>query len=160
MAILTTSGRIALATAIKGSTLHLAWGSGEAGWDTTQPREPRSAIALTNEIGRRKVNLVEYCTPQGDGDIVMLGARFAKSDTPTANLHLRTDFDFNDGLGETIRELGVFVGTTTRAGLPAGQTYFPPGDIASPGTLLAIDYITAMQRGVGARISFDFVITF
>ena len=116
MAILTTSGRIALATAIKGSTLHLAWGSGEAEWDTTQPREPRSAIALTNEIGRRKVNLVEYCTPQGDGDIVMLGARFAKSDTP--------------------------------------------GDIASPGTLLAIDYITAMQRGVGARISFDFVITF
>ena len=108
MAILTTSGRIALATAI----------------------------------------------------IVMLGARFAKSDTPTANLHLRTDFDFNDGLGETIRELGVFVGTTTRTGLPAGQTYFPPSDIATPGTLLAIDYITAMQRGVGARISFDFVITF
>lgn len=160
MAILTTSGRIALATAIKGSTLHLAWGSGEAEWDTTQPREPRSATALTAELGRRKVNVVEYCTPQGDGDIVMLGARFAKSDTPTANLHLRTDFDFNDGLGETIRELGVFVGTTTRAGLPAGQTYFSPSDIATPGTLLAIDYITAVQRGVGARISFDFVITF
>ena len=160
MAILTTSGRVALATAIKASTLHLAWGSGEAEWDTTQPREPRSAIALTNEIGRRKVNLVEYCTPQGDGDIVMLGARFAKSDTPTANLHLRTDFDFNDGLGETIRELGVFLGTQILPNRPAGQTYFLPGDLQSPGTLLAIDYITAIKRGVGARQTFDFVITF
>lgn len=160
MAILTTSGRIALATAIKGSTLHLAWGSGEAEWDTTQPREPRSATALTNEIGRRKVNVVEYCTPQGDGDIVMLGARFAKSDTPTANLHLRTDFDFNDGLGETIRELGVFVNTQILPNRPAGQTYFLPADLQSPGTLLAIDYITAIRRGVGARQTFDFVITF
>lgn len=160
MAILTTSGRIALATAIKDSTLHLAWGRGDVDWDTTAPREPRSATALTAELGRRKVNVVEYCTPQGDGDIVMLGARFAKSDTPTANLHLRTDFDFNDGLGETIRELGVFVGSRPRDGLPAGQTYFAPQELADPGILLAIDYITAVQRGVGARIAFDFVITF
>ena len=160
MAILTTSGRIALATAIKDSTLHLAWGRGDVDWDTTAPREPRSATALTAELGRRKVNVVEYCTPQGDGDIVMLGARFVKSDTPTANLHLRTDFDFNDGLGETIRELGVFVGSRPRDGLPAGQTYFAPQELADPGILLAIDYITAVQRGVGARIAFDFVITF
>ena len=160
MAILSTSGRIALATAIKDSTLHLAWGRGDVDWDTTAPREPRSATALTAELGRRKVNVVEYCTPQGDGDIVMLGARFVKSDTPTANLHLRTDFDFNDGLGETIRELGVFVGSRPRDGLPAGQTYFAPQELADPGILLAIDYITAVQRGVGARIAFDFVITF
>lgn len=160
MAILTTSGRVALATAIKASTLHLAWGRGLPAWDSDTPREPRSALALTDEIARRKVNAVQYCKPQDDGDIVMLGARFARSDTPTANLYLRTEFDFNDGLGETIRELGVFLGTQVLPNRPAGQTYFLPGDLQSPGTLLAIDYITAIKRGVGARQSFDFVITF
>ena len=75
MAILTTSGRVALATAIKASTLHLAWGRGLADWDTNTPREPRSALSLTDEIARRKVNAVHYCKPQDDGDIVMLGAR-------------------------------------------------------------------------------------
>ena len=117
-------------------------------------------MALTDEIARRKVNAVQYCKPQDDGDIVMLGARFARSDTPTANLYLRTEFDFNDGLGETIRELGVFLGTQVLPNRPAGQTYFLPGDLQSPGTLLAIDYITAIKRGVGARQTFDFVITF
>ena len=160
MAILTTGGRAALATAIKAVPLHLAWGRGNPDWDTNRPREPRGATALVDEIGRRKVNLVEYCIPQGDGEIVMLGARFTPSAQPTANLHFRTEFDFNDGLGETIRELGVFVGSRPRDGLPAGQTYFAPQELADSGILLAIDYITAVPRGVGARIAFDFVITF
>ena len=160
MAILTTSGRAAIAAAIKSQTLHFAWGRGGADWDNNRPPEPRSAIALIHEVGRRKVNLVQYCKPQSDGTIIMLGARYAPSDTPTNNLYLRTDFDFNDALGETIRELGVFVGTELRAGLPAGQRYFAPSDLQSPGILLAIDYITPIQRGVGALQTFDFVITF
>lgn len=160
MAILTTSGRAAIAAAIKSQHLHFAWGRGDAAWDTARPREPRPAIALLDEIGRRKVNLVQFCKPQDDGEIVMLNARYTPSTTPTNNLYLRTDFDFNDGLGETIRELGVFVGTELRAGLPAGQRYFAPSDLQSPGILLAIDYITSIRRGVGALQTFDFVITF
>ncbi|WP_072281633.1 hypothetical protein [Rappaport israeli] len=160
MAILTTSGRAALATAVKNSTLHLAWGRGDASWDTSQPREPRAATALTDEIGRRKITLAQYCRPLADGNIVTLGARFVRSETPTPNLHVRAEFDFNDGLGETIRELGVFIDTQTRDDLPAGQTYLTPSDLTSPGILLTLDYITANQRGVGARIAFDFVITF
>lgn len=160
MAILTTSGRSAIATAIKNSELFIAWGTGDIAWDDETPREPRTAIALTHEIGRRRVTAAEYCTPDEAGNIVMLGARFAPSTTPTPNLHLRCEFDFNDGLGETIRELGVFIGTQIKSSLPAGQTYFTPTDMTDSGILLAVDYITAIQRGVGARVSFDFVITF
>ncbi|CAM3041913.1 hypothetical protein [Dichelobacter nodosus] len=160
MAILTTSGRSALATAVKNSTLYLAWGSGEPSWDADTPREQRTATELTHEIGRRKITLAEFCTPDEGGNIIMLGARFSPSSEPTPNLHVRTEFDFNDGLGETIRELGVFISTEIQAGLPLGQTYFKPTEITNGGTLLALDYITAIQRGVGARIAFDFVITF
>lgn len=161
MAILTTSGRAALAAAVKSSTLHLAWGRGDPAWDgQDNVREPRTAQALIDEIGRRKITLAEFCRPQDDGNIVMLGARFVASDTPMPNLHVRAEFDFNDGLGETIRELGVFIDTEIQPGIPAGQTYFTPAELKSPGTLLALDYITAHQRGVGARIAFDFVITF
>lgn len=117
-------------------------------------------LALTDEIARRKVNVVGYCKPQDNGDIVILGARFIRSNTPTANLYLRTEFEFNDGLGETIRELGVFLGTQILPNRPAGQTYFSPGNLQSPSTLLAIDYITAIKRGVGARQTFDLVLTF
>lgn len=160
MAILVTSGRAAIATAIKNNALHLAWGSGLKAWDDAQPQESRAATVLTNEIGRRAITLAEYCKPSVDGNIVTLGGRFSPSSTPTANLHLQATFDFDDGLGETIRELGVFIGTEINPDLPPGQAYFKPTDIIDKGTLLTIDHITGIERGVGARISFDIVATF
>lgn len=160
MAILATIGRAAIATAIKNNALHLAWGTGNPVWDTSLPPEQRTALNLTTEIGRRVITLAEYCTPVADGSIVTLGGRFNPSATPTSNLHLQAAFDFDDGLGETIRELGVFIGTEVASNLPAGQTYFTPADIVNNGTLLTIDHITGIERGVGSRISFDVVITF
>lgn len=160
MAILATSGRAAIAAAMKNNDLHLAWGTGLVAWDDATVPESRSSTSLTTEIGRRKVTVAEYCVPSPDGAIITLGGRFRASDTPTANLHLQATFDFDDGLGDTIRELGVFIGTETKPGLPAGQTYFKPLDIANTGTLLTIDHITGIERGVGSRISFDVVITF
>ncbi|MGP5360528.1 hypothetical protein ACTXL1_06945 [Psychrobacter celer] len=160
MAILATSGRAAIATAIKNNTLHLAWGTGLPDWDNALPPELRTATQLTTEIGRRVITVAQYCSPSPDGSIVTLGGRFKPSTTPTANLHLQAAFDFDDGLGETIRELGVFIGTETKPGLPAGQTYFKPAHIVNKGTLLTIDHITGIERGVGSRISFDVVVTF
>ena len=160
MAILATSGRAAIATAIKNNDLHLAWGTGLESWDGALPPEMRTATQLNTEIGRRVITLAEYCSPSPDGAIVTLGGRFRASDTPTANLHLQVTFDFDDGLGETIRELGVFIGTETIPNLPLGQTYFKPLDVISKGTLLTIDHITGIERGVGSRISFDVVVTF
>lgn len=160
MAIITNSGRSAMAAAIKNSPLHVAWGTGNETWDNTDNRESRHATELTAEIGRVKVKTVGFCTPDDAGDIVMQGARFMSSPTPTPNLHIKADFDFSDGLGQTIRELGVFVGATVAKGLPKGQRYFTPDNLTDKGVLLALDYITPMERGVGSKVSFDFVISF
>ena len=48
MAILTTSGRAALAAAIKQQPLHLALGEGETSWDT--PREISGAFDAENKL--------------------------------------------------------------------------------------------------------------
>lgn len=160
MAIMTTSGRRALAAAVKGSKLYMAWGRGSSDWDNERPREERGAEALTAEVGRRLIRQVQYCRPDPNGEIATSGQTWAPSPNPTAHLHLRADFDFADGLGETIRELGVFINSRPKPGLPAGQTYFKPEEINHPGTLLALDHITAISRGVGSRIHFDFVLTF
>lgn len=159
MSIFTTSGRAALATALKANPLHVAWGTGTPEWDNDTPRESRSAQALTREIGRRKAKRVQYVTPSPDGEVVSLGGRYTASTTPTPHLHIHAEFDFEDGTGETIRELGVFIGTKIKASVPSGQRYYRPEDLESAGTLFAIDHITAVTRGVGSRMGFDFVIT-
>ncbi|WP_249962890.1 hypothetical protein [Histophilus somni] len=160
MSILTTTGRAAIATAFKNETLHIAWGTGDPSWDTENIREAREATGLTNEIGRRKITVVEYCEPSETGDIIMRGAIFRKSTTPTPHIHLRADFDFDDGVGETIRELGVFIGTVALSTVPKGKRYLKPNELQNRGILLALDHITKIERGVASRISFDFVITF
>lgn len=149
-----------MATAIKDSPIFVAWGTGSDSWDNEDERESRQATALISEIGRVKAKSVGFCTPDPAGEIVMQNNRYTISPTPTPNLYIKSEFDFNDGLGQTIRELGVFVNTTIKKGLPKGQRYFTPDDLEDAGILLALDHITAMQRGVGARVSFDFVITF
>lgn len=160
MSILTTTGRAAIATAFKNNTIHIAWGTGDSSWDTESVRESRSATGLTHEVGRRLISLAEYCEPSETGDIIMRGAKFRHSSTPTPHLHLRADFDFDDGLGETIRELGVFIGTVPLSTVPQGKRYLKPNELQSTGILLALDHITQIERGVASRISFDFVITF
>lgn len=159
MAIITNGGRAAIASAMRQADLYLAWGRGD-GVSIAPPQETRQITALQDEIGRRKITTKQFCAPQADGEIIMQGARFTPSTTPTRNLHLRCEFDFDDGLGQTIRELGIFLNPTIKAGLPAGQRYFAPTDLDDAGILLALDNITAIDRGTGARISFDFVLTF
>ena len=46
MAILTNSGRVAMAQSVKAQPIHLAWGSGSAAWDTTPVPESITATAL------------------------------------------------------------------------------------------------------------------
>lgn len=159
MAILTTSGRIAIAKAIQNENIHLAWGSGDPSWDTTPAQEPLSATGLVTEVGRRKASVVGYCTPDDQGEIITTNGRFQPSQTPTQYLFFRFAFDFTDGGEATIRELGVFVGTVTDPDLPSGQMYFLPGQIVSPGTLLLIERITAVPRSPSVRTTYETVFT-
>lgn len=49
---------------------------------------------------------------------------------PDANtLYLRVTFDFEDAPRNTIREVGVFVGTVVKAGVPPGKKYVTPSEL-------------------------------
>ena len=159
MAILTTSGRTAMAIAIAAQPLHLAWGSGDAAWDATPVAEPVTATALVQEVGRRAVTLTQFCTPDPDGELIVPAGRFAISATPTQHLYLRFNFDFTDASASLIREAGVFLGTVLETGLPIGQRYFTPAEIADPGVLLALERFPKITRSPSVRQSFEFVLT-
>lgn len=159
-AVLTTSGRTAIATAIKARTAHLAWGSGDPAWGNTPPDPPANSSALVAEIARRRANQVEFCAPTTNGAISVPEGRFDISATPTNNLYFRFHFEFGDAVGSTIRETAIFLDTVAAAGVPAGQFYLTPAQVAQPGTLLVIERRAPIIRQITTRQLFEFVVTF
>jgi hypothetical protein len=137
MAILTQSGRAAIAQSVKDQVIHIAWGQGqlEAGHDNVDPEDPMQTT-LKSEVGRRIVDKVVFCVGDDDGELVTPTGRFSASESPTNNLFIETTYDFEDASDCTIRELGLFVGTITNPSLPVGQKYFLPADIVDPGMWL------------------------
>ena len=160
MAILTTSGRTAIAESVAARPIHLAWGSGLEAWDTVPVPESVSDAALANEIGRRAASRVRYCVPDVNGEIVVPTGRFTESVTPTNHIYLRFNFDFFDAPAAVIRETAVFIGTETLPGLPVGQMYFEPDDLVSTGMLLVIERFPKFERSASVRQSFEFVVKF
>ena len=160
MELLNNSGRSAAAESIKLRPLHLAWGSGSAAWDTAPVAESVNDIALVSEIGRRIATSVRFCVPDEAGEIVVPTGRFRETVEPSRNIYLRFNFDFTDAPTSTIREVAVMVGSTTDPDLPAGQMYFEPADVLSPGTLLVLERTSKFDRSPSVRQSFEFVITF
>ena len=159
-AILTTSGRIAIATAIKARTAHMAWGSGDAAWGNTPPAPPANSTALLAEIARRKATQVEYCAPAVNGAISVPEGKFDISATPTNNLYFKFHFEFEEAVGSTIRETAIFLDTVAAVGVPAGQFYLAPAEVAQPGTLLVIERRAPIIREITTRQLFEFVVTF
>lgn len=159
-AILTTSGRIAIATAIKARTAHLAWGTGDAGWGNSPPPPPSNAAALVAEIARRRANSVEFVTPDSNGTISVPEGKFSITTTPTNNLCFDFFFEFNEAVGSTIREQAIFLDTVAAAGVPAGQYYLTPSQVANAGVLLVIQRTAPIVRELTTRQRFQFVVTF
>ena len=159
-AVLTTSGRIAIATAIKARTAHLAWGTGDAGWGNTPPAPPANTTALVAEIARRKATLVDYCAPNANGEISVPEGKFSVSATPTNNLYFKFFFEFDEAVGSTIREQAIFLDTAATAGTPSGQFYLLPANVQSPGTLLVAQRTAPIIREITTRQLFEFVVTF
>lgn len=160
MAILTNSGRVAMAVSVKAQPIHLAWGSGSSVWDTVPIAESLDETELLNEVGRRRATYVNYCEPDEDGEIVVPTGRFTESVSPTKHLYMRFGFDYTDAPTAAIRELAVMVGTVTDPGLPGGQMYFEPADVMEPGLLLVLEYIAKFDRSPSVRQTFEFVVTF
>lgn len=162
MAILTTSGRTALAISVAGQPLHLAWGTGDPSWDSTPVPEPVGATALLAEVGRRASPQLLYVAPDAAGSLSLPSGRWSISAQPTNNLYMRFAFDYTDGSTATIRELGVFVGGTIKAAVTSaspGKLYFDPADIQTPGTLLALQRVPKILRSPAVRQAFEFVLT-
>lgn len=149
-----------MAESIMARPIHLAWGGGDAAWDTDPVPETVNDEALVDEIGRRLVSQARYCSPDETGEIIVPTGRFTESSTPTRHIYLRFNFDFDDAPAATIREVAVFVGTQADAGLPPGQMYFEPENVVDPGTLLVIERMQKFDRSPSVRQSFEFVITF
>lgn len=161
MAILTTSGRVGIARSIKRQQIYLAWGTGDASWGAVPPTEGLlGSTQLTHEVGRRLCESVEFCYPDAQGDIITPTGRFSHSDNPTNNLHFEVLFDFEDAEGLEIREFGLFTDTVLEDGLPQGQKYFVPNEIADIGSLLAVERVAPIYRQAMTREQENFVISF
>ena len=170
LATLTNTGRAAIARAIAGRPLHLAWGAGDPAWDAEDATLPSlvDATALTAEVGRRLATAVGYVEPDEEGDIVIPVAtgsgtatnkRYRQVTGPTAYLYIRVNFNFEDASSTIIREVGVFMDTVPAQGLPEGQRYFTPGEISDPGLLLAAEILTpAIARSPSVRQPVEFVL--
>ena len=160
MAVLTKSGRSAIASSIKSQKIHLAWGEGQAVPADNYDVEDVLATALIKEVGRRVVDEVLFVEGDDNGELITPTGRFKAVNYPTNNLFMRFTFDFENASNKTIRELGVFIGTETKKDLPIGQLYFEPQDIANPGILLLLENTVPLVRTPATRESFSFVITF
>jgi hypothetical protein len=161
MAVLQDAGRIALAKFIATQPIHLAWGRGLAAWDALAEPEPNNAGALVDEVGRRRATFVGYCKPEKNGEIEMpSGDQYTSVAEPTKWVYLRFVFGFGDAAGQTLRELGIFIGTQPKTSVPEGQRYLTAQDIELPGKLYALERVAAFTRSAQTRQSFEYVMPF
>ena len=160
MAILTKSGRAAIAAAIKAQNVYMAWGSGDAAWDLNPVPAPVTATALVAEIGRRRIAQALFCLPDPLGELIVPEGRFTASAEPTNFLYMRFLFDYVDAPSAIIREVAVFVGTEVSPSVPAGQDYVTPSQVIDPGQLLLLERPGRINRSTNVRQQFEFVTQF
>jgi len=161
MATLVTSGRAGLAASVASQDIFLGLGAGNSSWDVDgTPAEDIADTALIATIGYRKTAQVDFATADPAGSIVLPTGRYNISPTQTNHLYMRFSLDFADASTATIRQTGLFLGTTPNGGLPVGQMFFLPTEIADPGTLYLLEHVTAINRTPATRETFEFVLTF
>lgn len=115
--------------------------------------------ALVSEVGRRIASSVEFVVPDDNGNISTPGgARWTISTTATRYLYCSVLFDYLEASAETIREVGIFVDGTRKAGVPEGQLYLTPDQVAEPGYLLLLDRFAGKVRSPSERQGFSYVL--
>lgn len=166
-------GREGQAFALQALSWHLALGRGDPAWDAVVRTDPLwqsqllpdavQARALVDEIGRRLADEVAFVLPDPQGDIVLPDSRWSRT-VPGAvsnHLYVQVFLDYPDATMETVREIGLFVGGVSMDGLPPGQRWFAPADMASPGHLIRLGrYAVPSFRSPSDRALFHFVETF
>lgn len=153
-------GRVALAAMVAAQPIHIAWGKGDPLWDASPQAEPVNASVLRDEIGRRTATQVGFVVPDDAGTVETPQGNFSLSAVPTRWLYVRVVFAFDDAADARIRELGIFIGTEAQVGLPPGQRYFTPAQLAKQGTLYLLDRSQNFQRNGSIRPAFEYVLPF
>ena len=142
MAILTFSGRAAINQFLQSCPLFLAIGRGAPNWGSVPDPPDYEANKLIDEVGRKKLTQAFFVNEDDNGDIQMPGGRnYSLSETPTRHLFVRFLFNYGEGVNALIREVGIFINTKVKSGLPATQTFFTPEQLDNPGTLLMLENI-------------------
>ncbi|BCP56327.1 hypothetical protein K32_49440 [Kaistia sp. 32K] len=160
MAILTESGRVAVAVHISEQPLHMAWGNGNVAWDTTPVPPTPSETDLVAEVGRLKASSIQFAVPAQNGSIELPEGNFNVSATPTKYLLLNFNFGYNHAVGQDIRELGVFVGTVAAAGVPPGANYLTPDQVENVGRMMVVERVPKFTRQSNTQQKFTYVIEF
>ena len=142
MAILTFSGRAAIIQYLQSCPLFLAIGRGNPNWGSVPDPPDYDATGLIDEVGRKKLTQAFFVNEDDNGEIQMPGGRnYSLSTTPTRHLFVRFLFNYGEGVNTLIREVGIFINSKVKAGLPDTQTFFTPEQLAEPGTLLLLENI-------------------
>ena len=142
MAILTFSGRAAIIQYLQSCPLFLAIGRGNPNWGSVPDPPDYEANKLIDEVGRKKLTQAFFVNENDNGEIQMPGGRnYSQSVALTRHLFVRFLFNYGEGVNTLIREVGIFINTKVKAGLPATQTFFTPDQLADPGTLLLLENI-------------------
>ena len=161
------AGRGFAATAIKSlaSGIYVAMGKGLASWGNSPPDPEVTQTALvldggvTTEIGRRQAAQVSWATTvqaQGSGGPITTDkGTFYPSATQTNYLYILGQFDFADGVGETVREVGVF-GGVTHSGSAANLIL--PNQLTDGGSLMAVTRFAGFVRANTVKQNFEFII--
>lgn len=160
MAILTESGRIAVAQYISAQPLHMAWGNGSVSWDATPVLPNVDDVALVAEIGRLKATTIQYAVPSASGTIDLPEGKFNISLAPTKYLLLNFEFAYTHAVGQDIRELAVFVGTTVKSGVPADTVYLTPAQLETAGRMMVVERVAKFTRAANTKQKFTYVIQF
>jgi hypothetical protein len=125
-----------------------------------RPDVPSAATALVDEVGRRVANSVQHVVPDPAGLLETAdGNKWTVSPIATRYLYLSVLFQFSEAVSDTIREMGIFMDTAAAAGIPPGQQYLRPVEIADIGTLVLLDRLNPIIRSPSTRQGFSFVIT-
>src|SRR3954453_5496243 len=136
MAVYTIGGREVVAQLLLAQTFFLAVGTGDPSWDTTLVGPSPSATDLVAKVGVTRLREISYAVPDVSGAIAMAdGSKFSTTVTPTRYLYLRFKLDLTDAQPNTLRECGLFFGTTLAGGVPGGQMYIPHASVTSYGKL-------------------------
>lgn len=161
MAIITIQGRAGIAKSVKAHQLFIAWGTGSEEWTSSEKvSEESSQTSLFREVGRKIVDETYYVVGDDQGTLVTPSGRWRISEDPTNQLYVKTQFDYADANGYTIREVGLFINCVTKSDLPPGQRYFLPTELEDPGELLMLDNRVPLIRTGDTRQSCSFVVTF